>query len=82
MENIQHYVDLAVEMIMSYGPKLLLAILIYIIGSWLIKKITKLVDSGLAKSNTDVSLRGFLKSLISVILKLLLIISVVTMLGV
>jgi len=82
MDNIQHYIDLAVEMAMNYGPKLLLAILTYVIGSWLIGKITKLVDAGLEKSNTDVSLRGFLKSLISVILKLLLIISVVTMLGV
>jgi len=82
MENIQHYIDLAVEMAMNYGPKLLLAILTYIIGSWFIKKITKVVDAGLEKSHTDISLRGFLKSLISVILKLLLIISVVTMLGV
>jgi small conductance mechanosensitive channel len=82
MENIQHYIDIAVEMAMSYGPKLLLAILTYIIGSWIISKVTKLVDHTLEKSHTDISLRGFLKSLISVILKLLLIISVVTMLGV
>ena len=82
MENIQHYIDLAVEMAMTYGPKLVLAIITYMVGSWIITKITKLVDTGLEKSHTDVSLRGFLKSLISVILKLLLIISVVTMLGV
>ena len=65
---------------MNYGPKLLLAIVTYIIGTWLIKKLTKLVDAYLEKSNIDISLRGFLKSLISVILKLVLIISVVTML--
>lgn len=82
MENIQHYIDLAVAMAMNYGSKLLLAIITYIIGSWLIKKITKVVDTGLKKSKTDVSLRGFLQSLISVVLKLMLIISVVTMLGV
>ncbi len=82
MENIQHYTDMAVELIMNYGPKLLLAIITYIVGSWLIKKIVNIVDAGLEKSKTDVSLRGFLRSLISVGLKLLLIISVVTMLGV
>jgi len=82
MENIQHYIDLAIEMAMNYGPKLVLAIITYLIGSWVISKVTKLVDAALEKSHTDISLRGFLKSLISVILKLLLIISVVTMLGV
>jgi len=82
MENIQHYIDLAIEMAMNYGPKLLLAIITYIIGAWLIKKITRVVDAGLKKSHTDISLRSFLQSLISVVLKLLLIISVVTMLGV
>lgn len=82
MNNIQHYIDIATEMAMSYGPKLLLAIVTYIIGAWIITKITKLVDAGLEKSHTDISLRSFLKSLISVVLKLLLIISVVTMLGV
>jgi len=82
MDNIQHYMDRAVEMAMNYGPKLILAILTYIVGSWIISKIAKLVDAALEKSHTDVSLRGFLKSLISVILKLLLIVSVVTMLGV
>ena len=82
MENVQHYIDLAVEMAMNYGPKLILAIITYIVGSWLVSKIVKVVDAGLERSKTDISLRGFLKSLISVILKLLLVISVVTMLGV
>jgi len=82
MENIQHYIDLAVEMAMNYGPKLLLAIITYIVGSWVITKVAKLLDATLERTKTDVSLRGFLKSLVSVMLKLLLIISVVTMLGV
>lgn len=82
MNNIQHYIDLAVSMVITYGPKLLLAIVTYVVGSWLIKKVTRLIDVGLKKSNTDVSLRSFLHSFITVMLKLLLIISVVTMLGV
>ncbi|HIP61736.1 MAG TPA: mechanosensitive ion channel family protein [Sulfurovum sp.] len=82
MENVQHYIDLGVEMAMNYGPKLLLAILTYVIGSWLISRASKLIDAALEKSHTDISLRSFLRSLISVTLKLLLIISVVTMLGV
>ena len=82
MQNLQHYTDMVVSLVVQYGPKLTLAITTYIVGAWLIKKLVVFVDRGLEKSKTDVSLRGFLKSLITVGLKLLLIISVVTMLGV
>ncbi len=82
MGTMQNIADLIISKAVLYGPKVLLAIITYIIGSWLIKKIVILLDKGLEKSKTDVSLRGFLRSLISVGLKLLLIISVITMLGV
>ena len=61
---------------MNYGPKLLLAILTYVIGSWLISRANKPIDVALEKSHTGISLRSFLRSLIFVTLKLLLVISV------
>ena len=38
MENTQSYLDKAMDMLIVYAPKLLLAIVVLIIGFWIIKK--------------------------------------------
>jgi len=70
------------EYFMLYAPKLLLVILTLVIGSWIIKHILKLVDKGFAKKNIEVSLRKFLHSLLSALMKIILYISVVSMIGI
>ena len=82
MENYQNYIDQAVGMIMNYGPKLLLAIVILFVGLWLIKYLNKATTKMMKKSEMDESLIGFLTNGISILLKLLLIISVMSMIGV
>jgi small conductance mechanosensitive channel len=75
METIMGYVE-------SYGVPLLKAILIYLIGSWIIKKITKAVKKMMAKGSYDESLQKFLVNLVSWALKIFLIITVISTLGV
>lgn len=75
METIMGYVE-------SYGVPLLKAILIYLIGSWIIKKITKAVKNMMAKGSYDESLQKFLVNLVSWALKIFLIITVISTLGV
>lgn len=70
------------DIIWQYGPKLVGAIVVWIVGSWVVKKLIALTSKRLDKSNTDESLRPFLKSLLSVILKALLFITVLSMLGI
>lgn len=82
MENLETYTDKAVELLMVYGPKLLLAIVVLIVGLWIIKGFTKQMKRLMEKRNVDESLRPFLHSLISSILKILLVISVMQMVGV
>lgn len=82
MENMDKYKDMAIELSMSYGPKFILAILTLIIGFWVIKGITKAFRKTMEKRNVDASLRPFLLSLVSVLLKVLLIISVMSMVGI
>ena len=67
---------------LEYGPKLIGAIIVWIIGSIIIKKLVKAFDNTLEKKNTDASLRPFLKSIVSILLTVLLVISVLSMLGV
>ena len=80
--NPQNYVDLAIEMLMQFGPKLLLAIVTLFVGLKGIKILNKIVDKALRFQKVDVSLRGFIESLVSIGLKLLLVVSVASMVGV
>jgi small conductance mechanosensitive channel len=82
MERSQHYIDRAVELIMAYGPKLLLAIVVLIIGLWIIKLVVKGIKKALVRSDVDESLMKFLCSLAGVLLKALLLISVASMIGI
>jgi small conductance mechanosensitive channel len=79
---MEKYLDQLTSMIVEYGPKLLGAIIVLLIGLQIIKIIAKNLNKLFDKSNIDVSLKPFLKSLISAILKVLLIISVMGMVGI
>ncbi len=65
-----------------FGPRLLGALLVLIIGLYATKLIGKLIIKGLKKREIDVSLQSFLGSLVSIGLKVLLLITVAGMLGV
>ena len=67
---------------MDYGPKLLGAIVVLIIGLWIVKKITKSMGKVMEKRGIDASLRPFLLSLLSSVMKLLVVISVMSMVGI
>ena len=66
----------------EYGIQLLGASIALLIGLWAIKKITRTSDKLMERNKVDASLRPFLRSLTSVVLKVLLVISVMTMLGI
>lgn len=66
----------------EYGPKLLGAIIVWLIGSWLIKLFVKAIGKMLENKKTDASLKTFLKSFVSILLKVLLVISVMGMIGI
>jgi len=70
------------DLVIAYGGTVLLAIVFLLVGLWVIKRIVKIVGKTMDKRGVDVSLQPFLKSLIGALLKVMLIISVVSMLGV
>lgn len=69
-------------MAMEYAPKLLLAIITLIIGLWVIKLIAKGVGKLMDKKEMDATLKPFIISLLSALLKVMLVISVIGMIGV
>jgi small conductance mechanosensitive channel len=72
----------AYELGLEYAPKLALAILTLLIGLWIISGITKLIKLSMERSKVDPTLIPFMSSLVSWILKVLLFISVASMIGI
>jgi small conductance mechanosensitive channel len=80
--NVELIVNQLTEIATQYGPKLVGAIVILILGLWIIKGLTKGFVRLLDKSKTDESLKPFLRGLVSILLKVLLVISVLAMIGI
>lgn len=66
----------------SAGGAIIKALLVFIIGKFIISLINKLVTRMLLKRDIDVSVKTFIRSLVSISLTILLIVSVVGALGV
>ena len=81
-EQVANYMDTAVELGMNYGPKFLLAIVVLLVGLWIINRMVRLMGAGMERSNTEPTLARFLCNLSSVGLKALLLISVASMIGI
>lgn len=76
------YWNLAVDFLQVYGLKVLGAVVVLIIGLWVIKWAIKAIDSMMVRASVDDSLRPFLKSLTSALLKVMLGISILGMVGI
>lgn len=79
MENIQEQV---LAFALEYGVKLVGALIVLIVGFQLIGWFSKWLRNAFEKRNIDASLRPFIVSLLSNLLKALLLISVLSMLGI
>lgn len=82
LDKITQYADRFSGLIVEYSGRVLLAIIVLLVGLWVIKRIVKAVSKRMEKKEVDESLRPFLRSLIDALLKVMLFISVVSMLGV
>jgi len=68
--------------VLTYGPKLIAAIAVLIVGGWVVKGVTRGVEKGMSRSGVDLTLKPFLISIIGMLLKAMLVISVLGMLGI
>lgn len=72
MVDIPKIIDKLVEWGINVGKDLIGAILIYIIGRFIIRQISRLVAKILEKRKLEISVQTFLKSLLSILLNLIL----------
>lgn len=79
--KIETWIDKAYNLLLEYGPKVLMAIVIWIIGVWIIKVVVKNVRKRLEKNDHDPSLKNFLTNMLDWVLKIVLILGVLSVVG-
>lgn len=83
MKQINDYINQLVELTVGYAPKLLLAIVVVVIGLWLIKQVRKITSSTFGRSSSiNQEVKTFLDSLVGFGLKILLLTSAAGIVGI
>jgi len=82
MEALTSKAGLLIENLIAWAPKLVGAILVLLIGLWIIGMVTNVIRKGMEKSGLDGDVIPFLSSMINVVLKVLLLLTVAGMVGI
>lgn len=78
----EEFYQKAYEWTLNYGPKIIVAILIFLLGQWLIRVCRKWLQRSLHKREINSSLRPFMQSLVITAMQVLLILTIMQILGV
>lgn len=70
------------DVLIKFGGKLVLAIILLIVGFWIINKFTKFLGNVMKRREMDESLRPFLTTVLNITLKVMIFIPIVAILGV
>ncbi len=80
--DYQEVISGLVDQMIWIGLKIVLALAIYFVGRWIVRRIVKLLDRIFDRREVDESLRSFLRNTVRVVFTLILIMIVVQTLGV
>lgn len=80
--DIQASIGNLMDNLIAWAPKLVGALLVLIIGFWIVGIVTRIVGKAMDRAGLDKDVQPFLKSLVSVILKVLVVISAAGIVGV
>lgn len=81
-ETIQKYVDMAVQLGMNFGLKLLGALVLWIIGRLIIRAVLGLMDKSLIARKLDETVAKYIHSVMSVLFNILLMLTVLSVFGI
>lgn len=74
--------ELVKDYLVPFGIKLVVALVVFILGRWIIKLVKRWMSNGLMQKHGDPTLHSFLSNFVSVILNFILIIFIISILGV
>jgi small conductance mechanosensitive channel len=79
---MDQFLSNAIQLITTYGGKIIAAILVFIIGSIVIRGLNRLIGNLIEKSKLDGTIKNVLKNLVKYLLYIILILACVEILGV
>ena len=82
MNDFSKYADQALQLVVEYTPKFVLALVVLLVGLWIINRVVGLVSRVMQSRRVDPTLGPFISSLASWTLKAVLLISVASMVGI
>jgi len=82
VSNFERYSEHVKKLILLYGPRIIVGFVALTIGSWLISLVVRALNRLMLAREIDPTLRPFLKSLLSVSLKVMLLLSVASQIGI
>ncbi|NGX15667.1 mechanosensitive ion channel domain-containing protein [Wenzhouxiangella sp. XN24] len=74
--------DALVAAVSAFGLKLLAAIVVFVVGRWLVGRVTRLLEAGMKRADTDPTLISFFRNIIYFGLLTMVVIAAVSQLGV
>lgn len=80
--STESIMDNTIELVSTHGLRFVVTIVLLIVGLWIANRLGRLFYGMMEKREVDPSLRSFLKSVIGVLLKILVIISILTYAGI
>lgn len=82
MDKLNGLQDQWLPLLISYGSQLLLALVTLLVGWWVIGRITRALQAMMLRRGVDPTLHGFISTMVSIGLKILLLVSVAGMVGI
>lgn len=76
------YFDMFIDMAIQFGASFLVAIVVYLVGQWINRRIVKLLDLAMNRKNVEVTLHNFLITIFNILFKIVQIIIFASMVGV
>ncbi|MBR4624613.1 MAG: mechanosensitive ion channel family protein, partial [Alphaproteobacteria bacterium] len=80
--NLDSLITTLGQIVATFGTKLIAAIAIWIIGFWIVKKVVASISFTMRQHEVEPSLASFTQSFLSITLKVLVVIIILTTLGV
>ena len=82
INKFDKYLELAIQYGIEYGIKIVAALAIFIIGRWIVKKISSFIEKLMKKGGVDATLSAFIMNVVNILLMVVVILAAVTELGV
>lgn len=82
MEIFTEKLGILIDQLVGWAPKLVGAIVVLIIGLWIISGLTKMLQNVMRRSGFDEGTIPFLSSLVNVVMKVMLMLSIAGMVGI